>query len=202
MTDRRLAAIWVCAVVRLGFYGAMLPVWEGFDEWGHFSVIRSVASGQALPSRDSRVAPDIESSLQQAPVPWEMRHMPTPFATQEVFWAFSADTRHEREIAFAHRSAAPNLSTLTQYEALQAPLYYWLMAPVMWLLGGLGIGVQVLAVRWLGILIATCTIPLIYAIGRELFDDHELALGCAAVTALMPEFALDEIGRASCRERV
>jgi 4-amino-4-deoxy-L-arabinose transferase-like glycosyltransferase len=191
VTDRRLAVIWVCAVVRLGFYAAMLPLWEGFDEWGHFAVIRSVASGQALPSRAAALQPDIESSLQQAPVPWEMRNMPAPFATQDAYWAFSAEQRQDREIAFARRSAAPNLVAMTQYEALQAPLYYWLMAPVMWLLGGLGLAVQVMVLRWLSVLIAACTIPLIYAIGREIFDDLELALGCAAVTALMPEFALD-----------
>jgi len=189
--NRRLAAIWLCAVVRLGFYAAMLPMWEGFDEWAHFAVIRAVASGQALPPRDLGVPPDIEASLQQAPVPWEMRGMSAPFATQDVYWAFPAEQRHEREIAFAHGSAAPNAVALSAYEALQAPLYYWLMAPVVWLLSGLGLAVQVMAVRWLSALIAASVIPLVYAIGQEIFDDENLALGCAAVAALMPEFALD-----------
>ena len=45
-------AIWLCFLARVWFYAAVLPVWEGYDEWSHFAVIRLVAlRGQVLPPR-------------------------------------------------------------------------------------------------------------------------------------------------------
>jgi len=50
---------------------------EGFDEWGHFAVIRAMAvRGELLVARDSPIPRDVEASLQLAPVPWDMRHYP------------------------------------------------------------------------------------------------------------------------------
>ena len=65
--------VWVCFVARLLFYAAMLPLWEGYDEWAHFAVVRHMAGGELLVSRDEAVARDVEDSLQLVPVPWEMR---------------------------------------------------------------------------------------------------------------------------------
>jgi 4-amino-4-deoxy-L-arabinose transferase-like glycosyltransferase len=75
---------------------------------------------------------------------------------------------------------------LTTYEAFQPPLYYWMMAPVLRLMSGRSLAEQVMALRWLGSLIASLAIPLIFGIGREVFRDDARALGCAAVVAVMP----------------
>jgi len=48
-----------------------------------------------------------------------------------------------------------------------------------------------MALRWLGALIASLAIPLIFLIGRETFHNDGMALGCAAVAAVMPELAID-----------
>ena len=191
-----LALIWGCFLARLAFYAAMLPLWEGFDEWGHFAVIRAMAvRGELLAARDSPIPRDVEASLQTAPVPWDMRHYPQPYVTEDEYWGLPAETRQQRERQFqaipAHWSQESSTGGLTTYEAFQPPLYYWMMAPVLRLMDGRSLAEQVMALRWLGALIASLAIPLIFWIGRETFRDDAMALGCAAVAAVMPEFAID-----------
>jgi len=83
-----LAAIWGCFLARLVFYSAMAPLWEGFDEWAHFAVIRAMSvRGEVLVARDSPIPRDVEASLQLAPVPWDMRHYPRPYLTEDEYWS-------------------------------------------------------------------------------------------------------------------
>jgi hypothetical protein len=177
---RWLAVIWACALARLLFYAAMLPIWEGYDEWSHFSVVRAVSAGQLLPPRDAPVPADVAASLRSMPVPWELRHLLPQSETHDDFW------RHD--ISQAPNSPAP---VLTAYESLQAPLYYWLMAPLLHVLGGCSLATQVLTLRFAAVLIASFTIPLIFFLALAVFADPRLALGCAAAVAVMPGFAFD-----------
>jgi hypothetical protein len=191
-----LALIWGCFLARLAFYSAMLPLWEGFDEWGHFAVIRAIAvRGEVLAARESPIPRDVEASLQLAPVPWDMRHYPRPYLTEDEYWSLPAETRQQREgqsEAIPVRwSQEPSAGGLTTYEAFQPPLYYWIMAPVLRLMSGRHLAEQVMALRWLGAWIASLAIPLIFLIGRETFHNDGMALGCAAVAAVMPELAID-----------
>src|SRR5215471_15810908 len=60
---RTLVLIWVCFAARLFFYAAMQPLWEGYDEWAHFSVIRLMAGGHLLVDRNAPVPADIDASM-------------------------------------------------------------------------------------------------------------------------------------------
>jgi len=193
---RRMYAIWICFIARLLFYAAMLPLWEGYDEWSHFSVIRLMAArGAWLVPRDAPIPRDVAASLDLAPVPWELRALHAPAVTEDAFWKLSPADRQQRIRAFqalprAWRNA-DGPPSLTAYEALQPPLYYWLMAPVLRAAAGLGLGAQVVAVRWASVLLASLAIPLLYLVALAVFNDPDVALACAAVAALMPEWALD-----------
>jgi len=192
----RIYLIWACFASRLLFYAAMLPLWEGFDEWAHFAVIRAMAAGGGpLVARGAPVPRDVAESLNLAPVAWELRNYPPPAVTQDGFWTLPADERARREAAFGNLPAGwgsqSGPASLTAYEALQPPLYYWLMAPAARLLGGRSLAAQVLVIRWLSALLASLAIPLVYQVARAVFADVRVALGCAAVAALMPEWALD-----------
>ncbi len=194
----RIYSIWACFAARLLFYASVLPLWEGFDEWAHFAAIRIMAAGGGpLVARDAPVARDVAESLRLAPVAWDLRDYPPPAVTQDAFWALPAGDRARREAAFRDMPAdwrrQPGPPSLTAYEALQPPLYYWLMAPVARLLDGRGLAVQVMAIRWLSALLASLAIPLVYLIARAVFGDMRVALGCAAVAALMPEWAIDVV---------
>src|SRR5512140_1914283 len=100
--DCRLAALWAAFFFRLAFYSAALPLWEGYDEWAHFAVIRSMVShGEALVPRNAAVPRDVDASLRTAPVPWELRNMAEPSVTQDAFWNLPPSARAAREAEFA-----------------------------------------------------------------------------------------------------
>jgi 4-amino-4-deoxy-L-arabinose transferase-like glycosyltransferase len=191
--NRRIATIWACCAVRLLFYAWMLPLWEGFDEWAHFGVVRATAHGALLPSRDTRIPRDVEASLRMAPLPWALRQLPPPSITHDDFWQLPEAQRTARLAAFQSipPAWANEQGELPAYETQQPPLYYWLMAPVLALTHGLVLADQVMILRWLGVLLASCTIPLVYSIGRRVFESESLAAAGAAVVSLMPGFAID-----------
>ena len=187
-------ALWACFVLRGSFYAAMLPLWEGVDEWAHFGVIRAVAyGGKLLPPRDVLLSRDIDQSLRLVPLAWELRRFPPPYQTHDTYWQLPEAERQARQDAFHampgdwQRTTAG--SSLGAYEVQQAPLYYWVMAPVVWALRGTSLATQALAIRWLGVLLASLAILLIYTAAREVFGDDQVALGCAAIVALMPSLA-------------
>jgi hypothetical protein len=169
MGSRWITVIWACALARLVFYATALPLWEGYDEWAHFSVVRMVAHGDLLPSRDAAIPADVDASLRSVPVPWELRNLPAPARTHDGPGAPGAWPR------------------LTAYEALQPPLYYWLMAPLLRLFGGAALATQVMALRLAAVLLASFAIPLIFRLARSVGVSEE----CAAVVAVMPGFAFD-----------
>jgi hypothetical protein len=194
--DRRLYGVWACFALRLLFYATMLPLWEGYDEWAHFSVIRiMVTRGQFLVDRQTPIPKDVAASLGIAPVPWELRGLLAPSVTQDVFWRIDGGDRVAREEALRNLPrewrSAEGPATFAAYEGLQPPLYYWLMTPVLTLTDHWSLAAQVLTVRWISALIATLAIPLIFAIARAVFDDVDVALACSAMATLMPGWALD-----------
>jgi 4-amino-4-deoxy-L-arabinose transferase-like glycosyltransferase len=190
----RLTLIWACLLVRLAFYAAMLPLWEGADEWGHFAVAQSAAlRGELLASRGRPIPRNIEASLALAPLPWELRKLDPPAVTHDVYWQLPPVERERRAAALrdipSEWALEDGSGAFSNYEAQQPPLYYWLAAPLIWLMRGRSLAAQVLAVRFLSALAASLVVPLVYRIGRELFEDASMALGCAAIVALMPGFS-------------
>ena len=186
----------MCFLVRTVFYATALPVWEGFDEWSHFAVIQRMAfRGEELVARDSPVSRAVKESLELCPVPWELRRLPWPSVTQDIYWRLPVEERIRRENLFKAIPAAwakeDSIGSLRAYEALQPPLYGWLMVPVLRILNNTDIGEQVISLRWLSLAIASLTIPLTFLIGRSVFRDQRIGLGCAAVVACMPEFAIN-----------
>lgn len=187
--------IWLCFLARVLFYAAALPTWEGYDEWSHFAVVRLVAlRGQILPPRDSPLPRDVGASLNLVPLPWSWRQAAAPSLTHDEFWQLPKDSRETRIAAFRELPRAwqwqDTDGTYRAHEAFQPPLYYWTMAPVMLLLAGAGISTQLMAVRWFGALLGSFAIPFTFLIARQVLGSRRMALGCAAVLALMPGFAL------------
>src|SRR5215467_1554576 len=192
---RWLVVIWACFVARAAFYCAALPLWEGYDEWSHFAVVQRMAfRGEPLVARDAPIGGDIAASLELAPVAWESRNLPPPSLTQDDFWRLPPEERVRRESLFRAipSSAAHQDSTgpLKAYEGLQGPLYGWIMTPVLLAASHAHLSTQVLLVRLFGVLLVSLIIPLTFRIGRGILDDG-LALGCAAVVAVMPELLID-----------
>src|SRR5512135_245584 len=92
-----LAAICAGFAVRLVFYATVFPLWEGFDEWAHFAVVRHVATGKLVVPRDALVPLDVAASMQIAPMPRTLSNLPGPAVNHEQFWALPAAERAGRE---------------------------------------------------------------------------------------------------------
>ncbi|HEX3746469.1 MAG TPA: hypothetical protein VHW09_21175 [Bryobacteraceae bacterium] len=193
---RWVVAVWACFLVRLLFYSSVLPLWEGYDEWAHFAVVRQmVFGGHWLGARDAPVPRDVEASLELAPVPWELRSLAAPAMTEDRYWRLPAEERARRGTALrtmpASWSSQDGSGALLAYEALQPPLYYWLMAPVLWIFRGGGLLSQVLALRFCSVALASLAVPLVYRIAVAVWGEGGAALGTASVVALMPGLVLD-----------
>lgn len=68
---RWLLAIWICFLIRAGFYCAAVPLWDGFDEWSHFGVVQRMAfRGEALVSREAPLPRNTAATFGLAPLPW------------------------------------------------------------------------------------------------------------------------------------
>src|SRR5450432_2523718 len=191
-----LVSIWICFLFRGWFYAAMFPLWEGYDEFSHFGVVRAItAKGILLVPRDQPGPRDVEESLKLAPVPWEVRGWDVfrSSLTEEAYWKLSPDERRRREARL--RAMPPrwqredSVSGVSAYEAYQSPLYYWLMTPALYALKGSGMLAQVLLLRWIGVAIASLVVPLTFGIALAVTGREPVALGCSTVVAVMPGFA-------------
>lgn len=193
-----LAAIWICFLFRGWFYASMFPLWEGYDEFAHFGVVRAMAAkGILLAPRDQPGQRDVEESFKFVPVPWEVRgwNVFQSSLTEEAYWALPTEERRQRETRL--RGMPPNWQRvdstggISAYEAFQPPLYYWLMAPALYVLKGAGLLAQVMWLRWVGVAIASSAVPLSFGIAFAVTRRETVALGCSAVVAVMPGFAID-----------
>lgn len=194
-TRQCLLLIWICFLLRGCFYASMLPLWEGYDEFAHFGVICAAAlHGVLLAPRGQKGPRDVEESLDLVPIPWGV-HSWEVFRsglTQERFWSLSQAERSGRE---ARLHAIPRAwqwqesNRISAYEAYQPPLYYWLMAPILFLLKGSSLLAQTLALRCVSVAIASAAIPGAFAASLTVMPRKSVALGCAALIAVMPEFA-------------
>jgi len=76
------------------------------------------------------------------------------------------------------------------YEAQQAPLYYWLLAPAYRLTSGLALPTRVWLLRLVSLLIASAVVPLGFLVAREISREDRYALGVAALIAALPELMM------------
>ena len=178
------------------FYCTALPVWEGFDEYGHVAVIQYVFFHHAIPnSRTASSSREIAESLKLVPSPWILRDETKGLLSYEAYWRLPAQDRAERQArlrslppAWSAEDAEPSLPL---YEAQQPPLYYWLLLPVYWSVKLLDLPTQVLVLRCVTLLLASTAVPLAFLTARRVFGTERAALGVAIVVASMPQLTID-----------
>jgi len=190
-----LLVIWAAFLIRGCFYAALLPLWEGYDEYSHFAYVEQLfISKRPLVDRNQPVPPDVAASLQLTPLPWELRSFPPPAVTVDAFWKLSTNEKSLRIERLRKLRAGMNVdrgdSNITIYEALQAPLYYWMAAIAYAIAGNRTLLESVFALRIFSILIASFLIPLVFLAARQSMPPH-IATAVAAIVALLPELLFD-----------
>ena len=189
-----VCALWALFLVRGAFYCQMLPLWEGWDEYAHFAWIQHWNATGRLPVQTDSISREIDESMRLAPLPKELDWIGPPYLTHSQWWALPEASRVARIQKLD--SLPPSLAKLPSqrpqafYEAQQAPLYYWLIAPAIRLARDWNIADRVLLARLLSMLLASTAIPLTWLAARLLLPEP-LALFCLALIAVAPGFAID-----------
>jgi len=119
------------ALANAALYSMLLPLWEGFDEPFHFGYVQYMANGSGFPDpRTSVLSKEVGASLLLAPAsPSVQRNLPAVTSYPEFF------QRPESKRLLTHQRLSqidPGLrwqpSDILDYEALQAPLAYAILA--------------------------------------------------------------------------
>lgn len=187
---RWLLAIWLCFLVRGVFYCVALPLWEGFDEYSHFSYMQHVDRGEWLVRPEMRATREVERSISLAPMPWTQRNEAPPHETYESYRRLAPEERRNRERALAALSPSPEDSlTPLPAETQQPPLSYWLMAVLYKLVAGGSLPGRVLALRLLNLLLTSVAVPAAWMAARRVTPAAAPAV--AAAVALFPEMMFD-----------
>jgi hypothetical protein len=145
-------ALLLFGIVNATLYSALLPLWEGFDEPFHYAYVETLWRTRRLPILGHTMAPrDVFESLRLAPVSEGVyirirQGIPEaiPFS---VWFAQSEAEKKQRRLALAALRPDPLDSAGPNYEALQAPLAYVLLAPLDWSMSGLPLNARVLVLR-------------------------------------------------------
>lgn len=180
---------WLCFLCRAGWHAALLPLWEGFDEWAHVAYLQRLASGQGLPlPGQTRVSREVQASLSLTPMP--AVPLSTPHYTHGQYWRLPPAERTElrRRLISTPRQWAIEEDPAGElnYEAQQPPLYYLTLAPFERAFASLPLPERVLALRLVGVLLASLAVPLTCAAVHAATGSVPAAAAGAALAAAMP----------------
>lgn len=192
---RTRAAVWLLWCLfgaRALFYCSAVPMWEGFDEYAHFAMVQRIALGRGLPDLDHAVmSRGVAASLELVPLPALVADRERGWLSHEQFWQLPPEERARRSTELrrlpADWAGQPSDPPLRSWEAQQAPLYYWLLAPVYRLVRGFDLPAQVWILRLVTALIASVVVPCTFLAARRILADDRSAVGAAALVALIPE---------------
>lgn len=191
--SKLLFAIWLCLALRLVFYAAVYPIWEGLDEWGHMAYVDHLRQTGRPPQREVPVSGEISSSLRLGPIP---HHLPVYLGggtSRKDYWKLPESERNQRQAAYQQLRVddppQPGLRA-DNYQAQHPPVAYYLL---YWL--DLAFGFQTLPARLylfrlVLVAIASLCLPLMWMFSRRVFAHPDLVLPACLMLAVIPNFAV------------
>ncbi len=94
---RILGAIWLLFLIRGAIYCRLIPVWEGYDEWGHYAFVEHLRLHHgSLPRTSDGVSEEIRQSVESAAIKHEATEPLKLFEAQQpplYYWILSAPNR-------------------------------------------------------------------------------------------------------------
>ncbi len=188
---RAWLVLWICFLARGVFYSALMPIWEGWDEWSHVAYIEYVVDTGGLPDPNStRLSRELMASFAGVAMPHGSTYAPSNGLTHAAYWSLPDSERAERRRAL---SAIPGEWRYQQdpageilYEAQQPPLYYWLMAAPATALRGASLPVRVYTLRLASVLLSSLALWFGFAAARRVFGSDGMAGLVTALVVSMP----------------
>jgi hypothetical protein len=170
----------------------MMPLGEGFDELWHFAYVQRVAQlGKVPESHASHLSKEALAFLQLHPVPWAVHNNFPALPPYEEYWRHpeSRTSLDEQVAAIRFAGAYPEVpnDTSAQYESHQAPLYYFLAAPVFAVCSRyLSFVHTFTAIRIFSVLLASSIVPATFLLARSALKDFNAAASAAALLVVYP----------------
>jgi 4-amino-4-deoxy-L-arabinose transferase-like glycosyltransferase len=194
-----VAAIWLLFLLRGLFYTTGTPIWEGMDEIASVAQMEAVTSGSMLLKHPQSISADVARSLQVAPLARSVAEGRKNAITHDEFWRLPPDERTEREERLQAIGTEPPLRGSPDGALAAAndpPLYYWLMTPLYAGLRAAPLLDRVFILRIAGVLLASLSIPLAFAIAKRLLGDSAAAVCAIAALSGVPQlmFAISHAG--------
>jgi len=190
--------IWVCFVIRGVFYSAILPIWEGYDEPFHFAYLQQLINYHKVPDTSTPFSTELVQSLHLVPLPWilSQEDVPQPVFSHEAYWRLTPTEREHlqqqiRDMPLAWQREESSEKRLSNYETQQTPLYYLVFYLPLKMMSGLSLTSRVIGLRILNILLASCFLPLGYAVAMRVLNDKNAALSLLLFIAALPELFID-----------
>src|ERR1700678_3662450 len=92
-----LSLIWLFFLLRGAFYCQLIPLWEGYDEWGHYAFIEHLRLYHgSLPRTSDGVSEEIHQSVETAFIKHEAAEPLKLFEAQQpplYYWVLSVPNR-------------------------------------------------------------------------------------------------------------
>lgn len=189
-----LARMYLCALFLWGLgYLAILPPFEGFDENSHYSNIREISTTGKLPVYGTTMLDSLVTTYaQNGPMPYGTLN--PPFDTGMTYSKFFQKPELIANYLQVYRNTPVPSSyqegSSISWEAIHAPLYYVLLAPIEKISNGLSLVTQVLLLR-----LATFLIVIVgVALAMRACGTNKAFTGFLLYPLLFPMFFL-EFGR-------
>ena len=161
----------------------VLPLWEGFDEWLHYSYVAYFSRTGKIPAlQDPSVPREVADSLKLTPT----GSSSSGTMTFKNFWELTAE---ERDITVSALNSLVNEPgspfVQTSWQAQHPPLYYVLLSPAYKFLTGKSLSKSLWVFRFLSLCIVSLGLIPARLIFRRFFDE-ETALAGLLMFAVYP----------------
>jgi hypothetical protein len=191
-TRMPLITAWITFIAGAAFFAVMMPLGEGFDELWHFAYIQHIAQLGTVPeSHATLLSREGMTFLQLHPVAWAVHNNFPMLPSYEQYWQHADNNRSLDEqlanLRFEGRYSETAGDASFQYESHQAPLYYFISAPVFaWASHRLSFVQTFTAMRLFSILLTSFLVPGTFLLANSTLKDSYGAANATALLVLFP----------------
>jgi len=197
MPCRESLFLWVALLIQGLLFITITPLWEGFDEPFHYAYIQGLAESGELPVfTKSMLSREVARSFEITPLSEALNiNLGGGYLTFDAWWRLPESVRRERAQSLRalksemEANAGMN-STVSNYEAHQAPLYYLIAVPIYRLTAPLTLTGRVFCLRLFTLLIGSLTLFVLAAAARKTVPDGTGRRTALFMAALMPMFVV------------
>lgn len=166
--------VWLFFIVHGTFFSSLLPLWEGFDEWLHYSYIAYLSRTGKIPKHSSPSVPkEIFESLKIVPGSFENKRI--EFKT---FWnSPEKQLLDQLNTITSLRNNDSSPFTISSWQSQHPPLYYIFLSPLYKIYKNSNLAHTVITLRWFSIILVSIGFIPLYLLFKLFFTPGESSLG-------------------------